>query len=244
MHDDIDLQSAFVKSMLTQTLSESFVDVSDMDARLEVYRRNFMQGHCNALRKTFAMTAQYLGDAFTSSAVSYICQHRPKAGELFATYGESFSSFLTDPIAQELSRLEWELQSVVMSAVGECQMTIKLDQAYWQLRADVRLFQSQYNVGDVYRTLKTTGGVGQVERECFYYLLRSEDSIPIIQSVSQEEYLMLVVLRYPHLIGDLFDKLTFSKESIVNLLPKVFNLKFLKVNDGNSNSSSEMCSMV
>ncbi|MDP3936372.1 MAG: DNA-binding domain-containing protein [Alphaproteobacteria bacterium] len=244
MYDDIDLQSAFVHSILTQTLSDSFVDVSDMEARLEVYRRNFMQGHCNALHKTFAMTAQYLGDAFESLAISYVCQYRPKAGQLFATYGESFASFLQDPLAKGLARLEWDLQSILMLPVDECQMTVDPNQAYWQLRSDVRLFQRDYNVGEVYRTLKTTGGVGRVEQECFYYLLRCKDSVPIIQSVSQEEYLILELLKHPHLTDELFDKLTFSKEFIVNLLPKLFNPKFLKVRDDNSNYYSEMCSMV
>jgi hypothetical protein len=244
MYDDIDLQSAFVHSMLTQTLSESFVDAPDMDARLEVYRRNFMLGHCNALRKTFAVTSQYLGDAFTSLAVSYICQHRPKANQLFATYGEEFSAFLDDPIATELAKLEWDLQSVVMAAVEDAPTTVDPDRAYWQLRSDVRLLHSEYNVGAVYQTLKSSGDVGSIESVCSYYLLRCKDGVPVIQSLSLEEYSVLETLRSPHLIDELFDKLTFSKEIIVNILPKVFNPKILKVTDGNSIYHSEMCSKV
>jgi hypothetical protein len=244
MYDDIELHSEFVRSMLTHTLSESFVDVSDMDARLEVYRRSFMQGHCAALRTTFAMTSLYLGDAFTSSAVSYVCQHRPKAGQLFATYGGDFSAFLDDPFAKELARLEWDLQSVAMSAVDEPQMTVDIELAYWQLRSDLRLFQSEYNVGEVYRSLKTSGEVGHIKKDISYYLLRCNDGIPSIQLLHLEEYVMLDILRSPHSVGELFDKLIFSKEIIVNILLKLFNKTFLKVQNENSIYHSEMCSRV
>lgn len=240
MFDDIDLHADFVNSMLTQTISERFADVEDMKARLDVYRRNFMQGHCNALQKTFAVTFQYLGDAFTPLAVAYVCQYRPKSGQLFATFGESFPVFLQDPIAKELARLEWELQSIAMAAVDECQMNVDSDQAYWQLRSDVRLFQSDYNIGEAYRILKTKGKVECVETSQVYYLFRKKDEVPIIQSISQEEYKVLDFLRSPHRLGEIFDKLTFSKEVIV----KVFNINFLKVNNVSTIHHSEKCSAV
>lgn len=241
MGDDLELHSAFVNSMLTQTLSEVFVDVSDMNARLEVYRRNFMQGHCNALRKTYAMTALYLGEKFEAFAVSYVCQHRPETGPLFATYGKSFSSFLLDPFLADLARLEWILQTVVMAAVEEHQSTVNSDQAYWRLRSDVRLLQSNYNVGDVYRTLKIAGEIGHIDQGCYYYVVWSKDGVPILQPLSLEEYRVLDMLRSPQQIDELFDKLTFPKEIIVNILPKVFNQNFLKVSNDNSIDHSEMC---
>ncbi|QOL19664.1 HvfC/BufC N-terminal domain-containing protein [Candidatus Bodocaedibacter vickermanii] len=240
MRDDIDLQLEFVNSMLTQTVSDSFVDVSDMDARLEVYRRNFMQGHCNALQKTFTVTAQYLGDVFTSLAVAYVCQYRPKAGQLLSTYGESFPLFLQDPIATELARLEWDLKSVAIAAVDEGQECVEPDQVYWQLRSDVRLFQSDYNVREVYRTLKIKGAIGRIEMKQFYYLVWCKDEVPIIQSISQEEYRVFDFLRSPSLLGEIFDNLTFSKEIFV----KVFNINFLKVLDVNAIHHSEKCSIV
>lgn len=244
MRDDIDLHIAFVDSMLTQTCPEYFVEASDMDARLEVYRRNFMQGHCRALQKTFAVTAQYLGEAFGSLVVSYVCQHRPKAGQLLATYGDSFPQFLQDPIAAGLARLEWDLQSVMMSKVDENYQMSDSDQVHWQLRSDVRLFQSEYNVRELYRTLKTTGVIPEIRMDQSYYLLRSTGEIPIIISLSLEEYVVLDLLRSPHSIDNLIDKLTFSKEIIVNTLPKVFNANFLKVSDVNSLYDSKMCSSV
>lgn len=240
MFDDIGLQAAFVNSMLTRTLSDSFVEASDMDARLEVYRRNFMLGHCNALQKTFAVTAQYLEDAFESLAVSYVCQHRPKAGQLFATYGESFSLFLLDPIAKELARLEWDLKSVAMSEADECQISVDPDLAYWQLRSDVRLFHSEYNIGEVYQTLKIKGEIGQIETKEFHYLLWCKDEVPVIQPVSREEYVMFDMLRSPYLSDEIFDRLTFSKEIIV----KVFNINFLKAINVNAIHYSEKCSIV
>lgn len=150
MYDDIDAQVAFEHSVLTQTLSDLFNSTSDMEVRLDVYRRNFMQGHCKALKKTFAMTARYLGDTFDSLAVSYICQNRPKAGQLFATFGDSFPEFLNDETARELARLEWELQTVIMAALDEGQIPTEPEDTHWQLRSDVRLFQSKCNVGYIH----------------------------------------------------------------------------------------------
>jgi hypothetical protein len=240
MHDDIDVQLAFEHSMLTQTLADVFVETADMEARLDVYRRNFMQGHWNALKKTFAMTAEYWGDTFDSLAVSYICQNRPKAGQLFATFGDSFPEFLEGSIAQELARLEWVLQTVVMAALDEGQTPAKPEQVYWQLRSDVRLFQSKGNVGHAYRNLKSTGSVGHIKSGAHYYIVYCKNEIPVIHSLSFEEYVILEQLRTPQLIDELFDKLTFSQEIIVNILPKVFNVNYLKVKDVSAISNSNM----
>ncbi|GEM_PF-1789304 len=244
MYDDVDAQVAFEHSMLTQMLADVFVETTDMEARLGVYRRNFMQGHSKALKKTFAMTAKYLGDSFDALAVSYVCQHRPQSGQLFATFGDSFSEFLSDAIAQELARLEWELQTVVMAEPDEGQIPAEPECARWQLRSDVRLFQSKCNVGDAYRDLKSAGKAGDTAVGNYYYIISSKNETPVIHPISFEAYTVLDVLRMPQLIDELFAKLTFSQEIIVNILPKVFNINFLRGADVKTISDSNMCTNV
>lgn len=153
MLDDIEVQKAFVRTLLTRAPSDVFVDTFDFAARLEVYRRNFMQGYCNALKKTYAMTAVYFGDEeFAACAVRYVCAYRPLAGQLFATYGEYFSDMLKDPVATELARLEWVLQLVLMSKKDIAPYDEKPISAEerWQLRSDVQLFKSPYRISEVY----------------------------------------------------------------------------------------------
>lgn len=240
MYDDIDVQVAFEHSLLTQTLSEVFNTTLDMEARLDVYRRNFMQGHCKALKKTFAMTAEYLGESFDSLAVAYICQNRPKAGHLFATFGDSFPEFLNDETAWELARLEWELQIVVMTALDEGQIPAKPEHAHWQLRSDVRLFQSKCNVGEIYRDLKSIGKVEDIAVGNYYYIISRKHEAPVILPISFDVYAVLDALRTPQLIDELFDKLTLSQEVIVNILPKVFNINFLRGADVHIIPDSDM----
>jgi hypothetical protein len=240
MHDDIDVQLAFEHSVLTQTLADVFVETTDMKARLGVYRRNFMQGHCKALKKTFAMTAECLGDIFDSLAVSYICQNRPKAGQLFVTFGDSFPEFLNDETARELARLEWELQTVIMVALDEGQIPTEPEHTHWQLRSDVRLFQSKCNVGEIYRDLKSIGKVEDIAEGNYYYIISRKHETPVIHSLIFEEYVVLEQLRTPHPVDELLDKLTFSQEVIVNILPKVFNVNFLRGADVHTISDSNL----
>lgn len=236
MYDDIENQLAFERSLLTQTLADVFVETADMESRLEVYRRNFMQGHCKALRTTFSKTAEYLGEAFDTWSVSYICQHRPKAGQLFATFGDKFPEFLQNPIAAELARLEWELQQVLIAKSDEGGVPLSRDATFWQLRSDVRLFQSAYNIADIYRD---TGDA--VLKTKHYYIVWRDNSAPVIQSLCYEEYVILNRLRVPCSIDELFAKLTFCQEVFVNVLPKVFNINFIKVADVHTVSDSKMC---
>ena len=241
MHDDIDIQAAFERSVLTNTLEDIFVETSDMGARLGVYRRNFMQGHCKVLRTTFAMTAAYLGDSFDYIAVEYICQNRPKAGELFAVFGASFPGFLTDPIAQDLAVLERALQTVIIAKCDVGGMPRKTVDAYWQLRSDVQLIECAHNVEEIYRTLKTMDSVGEIKNDTHYYAVYIKHETPVIQPLSSNEYRVLDVLRTPHQIDELLDKLTFCQETFVNLLPSVFTVNYLKVADVSIIHDSKMC---
>lgn len=238
MYDDIEKQLAFEQCVLTQNFADIFVETTDMDARLEVYRRNFMQGHCKALRTTFSKTAEYLGKAFDTWAVSYICQHRPQAGQLFATFGDSFSEFLQDPIAKELARLEWKLQQVLMAKGDESGRPLSLHATIWQLRSDVRLFHSAYNIGDIYR--HTDAAV----KKDHYYIVWCDNRVPVIQSLCYEEYAILNQLKSPCLVGELFSKLTFCQENFVNSLHKVFKINFIKVADVHTVSGSKMCTSI
>ena len=180
MLDDIEVQGAFVRTLLARANEEVFVETLDLNARLEVYRRNFMQGYCSALKKTYAMTAAYLGDEeFTLSAVRYVCTHRPLAGQLFANYGENFFETHKDPIAKELTRLEWILQLVVMS------------REYGSFHG----FKSPYRIGEGYAALRAKGVVDKIEKETSYYLIHSQGGVPVLVPISESEYASLQLLR-------------------------------------------------
>lgn len=180
MLDDIEVHGAFIRALLARSNEEVFVETLDLKARLEVYRRNFMQGYCNALKKTYAMTAVYLGgEAFTAAAVRYVCAHRPLAGQLFATYGENFFEIHEDPIAKELSRLEWILQLVVMSREDD----------------SIHVFKSLYRIGEGYAGLRAKGVMDKIEKEVSYYLIYSQGGVPVLVPISESEYAFLQLLR-------------------------------------------------
>jgi len=209
-----------------------FVETLDHELRLEVYRKNFMQGHCNALQKTFPMTAVYLKEEFEKIAVTYVCEHRPKAEQLFATYGDTFPGYLKQPIAKEIARLEWALQTLVMAASDLSNQDFKeedVEGVYWQMRSDIILFHSPYPIGEMYQILRQEGAITSVHSHTNYYIIYRRDSVPVIVPLTFFEFTALEHLRVPHTIGDLFDKLTFSQETFGNILPKIFNQNFLKV---------------
>jgi hypothetical protein len=186
MLDDIEVQGAFIRALLARANEEVFVETLDLKARLEVYRRNFMQGYCNALRKTYAMTAVYLGDeAFTAATVRYVCAHRPLAGQLFATYGENFFEIHEDPIAKELSRLEWMLQLVVMSREDD----------------SIHVFKSPYRIGQGYAALRAKGVVYKIEKEASHYLIHLQGCVPVFVPISESEYASLQLLRAQDMTG-------------------------------------------
>jgi hypothetical protein len=186
MLDDIEVQGAFIRALLVRSNEEVFVETPDLNVRLEVYRRNFMQGYCNALKKTYAMTATYLGDEeFTLSAVRYVCLHRPLAGQLFATYGENFFEIHEDPIAKELTRLEWVLQLVVMSQEDD----------------SIHVFKSPYRIGEGYAGLRAKGVMDKIEKEVSYYLIYSQGGVPVLVPISESEYASLQLLRAQDMIG-------------------------------------------
>lgn len=241
----VESQGCFINTLLTKVIEpDVFVSYADLDARVEVYRRNFMQGYSRALKKTFPITAKYLGSTFEELAVSYICENRPKAGQLFVTYGQTFPQHLQDPLAEELARLEWDLQKVLIGP--EDIHPIRSfpetpEEVRWQLRLDVILFQSKYSVGHLYAELTTGNNLtDSPSLNSSYYLLYRLDEKPIIQNLSEDEFIALRQLITPHTIEELFDKLTFSKEIFVRLLSKVFNTNFLKVTHVNDSFNTEM----
>lgn len=230
MVNDIDVQSAFIRTLLTSAREDVFVETADLADRLDVYRRNFMQGNCNALKKTFAMTAVYLGeDVFTSAAVRYVCTHRPLASELFATFGEHFPDMLEDPFAKELARLEWVLQTVAMAKEDVSDWDQMLEGSdTWQLRSDVRLFTSPYNVAESYAALKAIGLVNVKVNTTSYYVVYSQEAVPIIFPLNPNEYAFLSLLQSPKCIDEIFDTLTISQEICINLISRLCNRNFLK----------------
>jgi hypothetical protein len=239
----LEFQHGFINAVLNKDVEPNiFVPYIDLEARIDVYRRNFMQGYGRALKKTFSMTAKYLGDAFEEAAVSYVCANRPKAGQLFVTYGHTFPSHLQDPVAEELARLEWDLQTILIGRED-----VKLignfpdnpDGVMWQLRSDVVLFQSKYSIGHLYLDLINGHMVnGLPSLHPSYYLLYRLDESPIILPINEYEFIALTQLVTPHTVGELFDKLTFSKEIFVSLLSKIFNINFLKVAYVNDSSNT------
>lgn len=244
-----DLQCQFIRNMLEKNVvGGACVKTMDYELRLEVYRKNFMQGHCNALKKTFPITAVYLKEEFEEIAVTYVCENRPQAEQLFATYGDTFPSYLKQPIAKEIARLEWALQVLVMAAPDLSNQDFKeeenAEEVYWQVRSDIILFHSPYAVGEVYQTLRQGGAVASVHSHTNYYILYRQNFMPMIVPLTHFEFTALAHLRIPHTVDELFDKLTFSKETFGNLLPKIFNPNFLKVANVVDSSITKMCSII
>lgn len=83
--------------------------------------------------------------------------------------------------------------------------------------------------------------MGNIAVGSYYYIISRKHETPVIHLISFEAYTVLDVLRIPQLIDELFDKLTLSQEVIVNILPKVFNVNFLKVANVHTISDSNMC---
>lgn len=239
-------QQYFISAVLNKAIEpDIFLPVEDLDARIEIYRRNFMQGYIKALRKTFSMTAKYTGSVFDEVAVSYICTNRPKAGQLFVHYGDTFFQYFSDHVAQELARLEWQLQTVLIGEEDPSKDSLveDLEGARWQLRNDVCLFESKYPVGCLYAELFTgRAGAKDLSKDFSYYILYKDEENPMVLPLNKQEYCSLSYLATPHAIDELIDRLTFSKEECVNIISRIFNANFLKVTYVSDSIHQQVCS--
>ena len=238
-------QTDFINSILTDAIpNNTFIPHNNLGSRIEVYRRNFMEGYYASLKKTFPMTAQYLEDTFETYAVSYICTHRPKVGQLLATYGATFPQYLEDPISQELARLEWNLQTILMAQEDVNTILpydITTDDIIWQLRSDVALFNSAYPIHQLYVALSNTKTLNtKLAKISSYYILYKHTTTPTILPISYEEYSILTLLKTPHSMDELFDKLTVCQETFVTLFQKIFNVNFLKATHGHDSFCTTM----
>lgn len=239
MSRTIDLQRKFITSVLSNIVPEAvFEHHHDIEARLRVYRRNFMQSHCVTLKKIFAVTALYLKDTFDTLAMEYVCRHPPKNGEVFGVYGKFFSSFLSDPVSKELARLEWSLRELLRIPDEDESSLITSNRnpesICWQLRTDVLLFKSPYPVGELYLTLQKNNFFDKIWPKQSCYVLARHETVPILFPLSAAEYTVLECLRDPCTIGALVDKLTFKQEILVKIIPAIFKPSFLKVADVNN----------
>lgn len=247
MRSTLEYQKKFIHALLTQDMPDGvFNSYNSIDRRLEVYRRNFMQGYCEALKKTYAMTAVYLGDDFYNVAVEYVCQNLPRVGQLFAMYGETFPDFMASPDIKDLARLEWVLQTVVM-AKEDVSDFFYLKSGFpenllWQIRSDVAVFYSDYPVGELYKALKLEEiNPTKLNPNSSYYCIYRQDGVPVILPISQAEYNVLNMLQLPQTIGQLFDSLTFPQEMFGNILQRIFTTAFLKVKEIDDYSVAAKC---
>lgn len=246
MRSTLECQKKFIHALLTQDMPDGvFNSYNSIDRRLEVYRRNFMQGYCEALKKTYAMTAVYLGDDFYNVAVEYVCQNRPRVGQLFAMYGETFPDFMASPDIKDLARLEWVLQTVIMAREDASEFChLKSDSPeslLWQRRSDVAVFYSDYPVGELYKALKLEEINPKLNSNPSYYCIYRQEGVPVIFSISRAEYIVLNMLQSPQTIGQLFDNLTFPQEMFGNILQRIFTTTFLKVKEIDDYSVAAKC---
>ncbi|MCP5322415.1 MAG: putative DNA-binding domain-containing protein [Candidatus Paracaedibacteraceae bacterium] len=246
MRSTLEFQKKFIHALLTQDMLDGvFNSYNNIDRRLEVYRRNFMQGYCEALKKTYAMTAVCLGGDFYNVAVKYVCQNRPLAGQLFSTYGERFPDYIEQSEVKDLARLEWVLQAIIMAredASDFCQIkSVFPENLLWQRRSDVAVFYSDYPVGELYKALRLEGINPKLNPNPSYYCIYRQEGVPVIFPISRAEYTVLNMLQSSMTIGQLFDILTFSQEMFGNILQKIFTTTFLKVKEIDDYSFATKC---
>lgn len=238
----MDLQEAFLNAVLHKEIhSDVFAAVPRLGVRFEIYRQNFMQGYCNALRKTYGQTCKLIGDdAFTQTAVRYVCTHLPDKHQVFATYGSNFFSFLENTAAKELARLEWLLQVVLMAPYDVGGAAISGDTPKWQLRSDVRLLKSDIDVLSLYKEL-SQGQSDVIKHQTSWYVMYRAQETPVIKSIGDLEFQIFELLQRPHTADELFHQLTISQDSFVKILSKIMTPNFVRISNESNSSVSEGC---
>lgn len=135
---------------------------------------------------------------------------------------------LEDPLANDLAQLEWVLQSVAMTEEDGAHQEDVSSEDRWQLRTDVRLFQSKYRIGEVYAALRSNESGIKVVEEASQYAVVSHEGVPTLIPLTEHEHAALRWLQSPRTFDEIFDKLTFPKEILTSIISRIYNKALLK----------------
>lgn len=119
------LQQRFAEGIYQQQQDEilSYIQGNeDVMIRFDIYRNNVFSNLTNALKQTYSMIDQLMGETFfTYLAHAYIKQFPPTSGNL-DTYGENFGAFLGShaevaefPYLPDVAALEWACHQSFMA---------------------------------------------------------------------------------------------------------------------------------
>ncbi len=234
---DTTKQQRFIDSMLHNILDVNLFETEEKSQkRLEVYRNNYMQTHCEVLRTKFPMVAKYLDDTFELVAVKYVCECPPKMSGRFSLYGEKFFEYLDDQLAVDLAKLEWLFQQVSMleEDVVSGIPSASAEKIWWVRRSDVRLASFDFVITDAYDALIQDKPFPRIVHEKSWYVIFRKEGRVVLNKISKPSYEVLVTLATPHAAVKLYDMLTFSQTVWNSIFLEVFNNQILKVSHADS----------
>ncbi|MCE2573005.1 HvfC/BufC N-terminal domain-containing protein [Motilimonas eburnea] len=148
--------------------------------RMQIYQNNYLVSCTDALKATYPLTQQLVGnECFTQLARQWIKLYPPASGNIIE-YGEGFAPWLTSqerleslPYLADFAALEWRVEQTChaelnespfpfteLAEVDECRFGLLA----FQLAPQYRLVASDYAIGDIYHMLQKQ----QVEALDFY----------------------------------------------------------------------------
>jgi hypothetical protein len=245
-----EMQSLFLSGVLQGSADiKGVLPAENTDARLRVYRHNFMQGHVSALAKVYRATAVYLGDLFEVPAIEYVCHNRPQIGSVLGQYGDGFWQCLTHSALKDLARLEWAMHaaSIAQRDKGERLMCEDSETVRWTLRKDVRLVHVQHAVLPAYESLMQ--GVTPLYMQVVdtgYAVFRNDlgNGVACMPICADGVAILKLLQESALTIDEIFDKLTISQERFTILIQRLFVKDLVKVTHAQHFEISKNCSVL